>query len=77
VFSFDDLVPTLDVEEKVRAKDTCGKVVAGPSSTNFVQRGNPKPQNKRKKPQQNPVSAIKPYEGFGDVDHTIKDLMSL
>jgi hypothetical protein len=24
-----------------------------------------------------PVSAIKPYEGFGDVDHTIKELMSL
>jgi hypothetical protein len=23
-----------------------------------------------------PVSAIKPYEGFGDVDHTIKELMS-
>jgi hypothetical protein len=23
------------------------------------------------------VSAIKPYEGFGDVDHTIKKLMSL
>jgi hypothetical protein len=23
------------------------------------------------------VRAIKPYEGFGDVDHTIKDLMSL
>jgi hypothetical protein len=23
------------------------------------------------------VSAIKPYEGFGDVDHTIKELMSL
>jgi hypothetical protein len=23
------------------------------------------------------VSAIKPYEGFGDIDHTIKDLMSL
>jgi hypothetical protein len=22
------------------------------------------------------VSAIKPYEGFGDVDHTIKELMS-
>jgi hypothetical protein len=21
------------------------------------------------------VSAIKPYEGFGDVDHTIKELM--
>jgi hypothetical protein len=23
------------------------------------------------------VSAIKPFEGFGDVDHTIKELMSL
>jgi hypothetical protein len=23
------------------------------------------------------VSAIKPYEGFGDVDHTIKELISL
>jgi hypothetical protein len=23
------------------------------------------------------VSAIMPYEGFGDVDHTIKELMSL
>jgi hypothetical protein len=23
------------------------------------------------------VSAIKPYEGFGDVDHTIKELMNL
>jgi hypothetical protein len=28
-------------------------------------------------PAQQRVSAIKPYEGFGDVDHTIKDLMSL
>jgi hypothetical protein len=26
---------------------------------------------------QDTVSAIKPYEGFGDVDHTIKELMSL
>jgi hypothetical protein len=54
LFSFDDLVATLDVEEKDRAKDTRGKVVADPLSANFVQRGNPKPQNKRKKPQQNP-----------------------
>jgi hypothetical protein len=23
-----------------------------------------------------PVNAIKPYEGFGDVDHTIKELRS-
>jgi hypothetical protein len=28
-------------------------------------------------PRQRGVSAIKPYEGFGDVDHTIKELMSL
>jgi hypothetical protein len=28
-------------------------------------------------PTRNIVSAIKPYEGFGDVDHTIKELMSL
>jgi hypothetical protein len=56
VFTFDDLVATLDVEEKARTKDTCGKGVWGPSSANFVQRGNPKsnlkPQNKKKKPPQ-------------------------
>jgi hypothetical protein len=49
VFSFDVLIATLDVEEKARAKYTHGKAVVGPSSANFVQRGNPKPQNKRKK----------------------------
>jgi hypothetical protein len=56
-FTFDDLIATLDVEEKARAKDTRGKKIAGPSSANFVQRGNPKfhnNQNKRKKPSQNP-----------------------
>jgi hypothetical protein len=55
-FTFDDLIATLDVEEKARAKDTRGKTIAGPSSSNFVQRGNPKfqnNQNKRKKPSQN------------------------
>ena len=58
VFTFDDLIATLDVEEKTRAKDTRGKAVVGPSSANFVQRGNPKPQNnKRKKSQQNPPKA--------------------
>jgi hypothetical protein len=31
--------------------------VAGPSSANFVQRGNPKPQNKSKKPPQNSPKA--------------------
>jgi hypothetical protein len=56
-FTFDDLIATLDVEEKARAKDTRGKAIAGSSSANFVQRGNPKfqnNQNKRKKPSQNP-----------------------
>jgi hypothetical protein len=41
-FTFDDLIATLDVEEKARAKDTRGKVIAGSSSANFVHRGNPK-----------------------------------
>jgi hypothetical protein len=61
-FTFDDLIATLDVEEKARTKDTCGKTIAGPSSANFVQRGNPKfrsNQNKRKKPTQNPPKAKK------------------
>jgi hypothetical protein len=31
----------------------------------------------RKAETRSSVSAIKPYEGFGDVDHTIKELMSL
>jgi hypothetical protein len=59
-FTFDDLIATLDVEEKARAKDTRGKTIVGPSSTNFVQRGNPKfqnNQNKRKKSSQNPPKA--------------------
>jgi hypothetical protein len=62
-FTFDDLIATLDVEEKVRAKDTHGKTIAVPSSANFVQRGNPKfhnNQNKRKKPSQNPPRLRKP-----------------
>jgi hypothetical protein len=44
-FTFDDLIATLDVEEKARAKDTLGKTTASPSSANFVQRGNPKFNN--------------------------------
>jgi hypothetical protein len=59
-FTFDDLIATLDVEEKARAKDTRGKPIASSSSANFVQRGNPKfqnNQNKRKKPSQNPPKA--------------------
>jgi hypothetical protein len=59
-FTFDDVIATLDVEEKARAKDTRGKATVGPSSANFVQRGNHKfnhNQNKRKKPSQNPPKA--------------------
>jgi hypothetical protein len=44
-FTFDDLIATLDVEEKVRAKDTRGKAIAGSPSANFVQRGNSMFQN--------------------------------
>jgi hypothetical protein len=36
-FTFDDLIVTLDVEEKARAKDTHGKAIVGSSSANFVQ----------------------------------------
>jgi hypothetical protein len=59
-FTFDDLIATIDVEEKARAKDTRGKALAGSSSATFVQRGNPKfqdNQNKMKKPSQNPPKA--------------------
>jgi hypothetical protein len=41
-FTFDDLIVTLDVEEKARAKDTRVKALTDSSSANFVQRGNPK-----------------------------------
>jgi hypothetical protein len=38
-FTIDGLIGSLDVEEKVRAKDTRGKGVVG-ASANFVQRNN-------------------------------------
>jgi hypothetical protein len=40
-FTIDDLIVTLDVEEKARAKDARGKAIASSSSANFVHRGNP------------------------------------
>jgi hypothetical protein len=40
VFSTADLIGSLDVEEKERAKDTHGKGVVGSSSTNLVQKNN-------------------------------------
>jgi hypothetical protein len=59
-FTFDDLIATLDVEEKAREKDTRVKAIASSSSANFVQRGNPNfknNQNKRKNPSQNAPKA--------------------
>ena len=45
-FTIVELVRTLVIEERARAKDAhAGKGLAGPSSANFVQRNNPKPQN--------------------------------
>jgi hypothetical protein len=35
------------------------------------------PEKRRGGPPSPSVSAIKPFEGLGDVDHTIKELMSL
>jgi hypothetical protein len=40
VFSTADLIGSLDVEEKERAKDTHGKGVVGSSSTNLVRKNN-------------------------------------
>ena len=52
-FNISDLIGTLDVEEKARAKDTRGKGIVGASSANFVQKNNSNSQKKRKKPPQN------------------------
>jgi hypothetical protein len=40
LFSVADLIGSLDVEEKVRAKDTSGKEIVGASSVNFMQKKN-------------------------------------
>ena len=48
-FTIDGLIGTLDVEEKARAKDICGKGVVGASSANFVQKNN-SDKNKKKPP---------------------------
>jgi hypothetical protein len=52
-FTINGLIGTLDVEEKARAKDTCGKGIVGASSANFVQKNNS--HKNKKKPQQNPT----------------------
>jgi len=48
-FTIDRLIGTLDVEEKARAKDICGKGVVGASSANLVQK-NHSHKNKKKPP---------------------------
>jgi hypothetical protein len=54
MFSTADLIGSLDVEEKERAKDTCGKGVVGSSSTNLVRKNNSNAfhnnNNKKNKP---------------------------
>ena len=52
-FTIDGLIGTLDVEEKARAKDICGKGVVGASSANLVQKNNSH-KNKKKPPQSQP-----------------------
>jgi hypothetical protein len=48
VFSTAELVGTLDVENKARAKDVkSNKVIEGSSSTHVVQKNHPKPQKKK------------------------------
>jgi hypothetical protein len=56
-FSIADLIGSLDVEEKVRAKDTRGKGVVGTSSANVVQKNNSNKShnNKKKNKKENPT----------------------
>jgi hypothetical protein len=53
-FSIIDLIGSLDVEEKARAKDTRGKGVVGTSSANVVQKNNSNKSHKKNK-QENPT----------------------
>jgi predicted GNAT family N-acyltransferase len=56
-FSIADLIGSLDVEEKARAKDTLKKGVVGTSSATVVQRNNSNKShnNKKKNKQENPT----------------------
>lgn len=44
-----DLIGTLDVEEKARAKDTCARGIEGGSSANLVQKKNFQPHKFKNK----------------------------
>jgi hypothetical protein len=52
-----DLISTLDVEEKARAKDSHGKGIAGSSSANMVQKKNHNALKKKNKLHQNQSKA--------------------
>jgi hypothetical protein len=58
-FSIVDLIDSLDVEEKARAKDTRGKGVVGTSSANVVQKNNSNKShnnnNNKENKQENPT----------------------
>jgi hypothetical protein len=56
-FAAVDLISTLDVEEKARAKDSRGKGIAGSSSANLVQKKNHNAFKKKNKPHQNQSKA--------------------
>jgi hypothetical protein len=59
--TFVDVIGTLDVEEKARAKDkTHGKGIAGSSSANLVQKKNHNAFKKKNKPHQNKSHQNKP-----------------
>jgi hypothetical protein len=56
-FDVVNLIGTLDVEEKARAKDSRGKGIAGSSSANLVQKKNHNAFKKKNKPHQNQSKA--------------------
>jgi hypothetical protein len=65
-FSIVDLIGSLDVEEKARAKDTHEKGVIGTSSANVVQKNNSNKShnNKKKKNKQKNPTKIKQTTNF-------------
>jgi hypothetical protein len=59
LFSVTDLIGSLDVEEKARAKDTRGKEIVGASSANFVQKKNNFSNSHSKKKNNKPENVAK------------------
>jgi hypothetical protein len=63
-FSIADLIGSLDVEEKARAKDTHGKGVVGTSSANVVQKNNSNKSHNNKKNKQENLTKTKQTTNF-------------